>query len=67
MKKVTSVTLWDDAVGKRVSITYSEIDEATGKILKDNARVDRVLVEKKALSACASLTRAAQEFVDAGE
>ena len=38
MKTVTSVTLWNDAVGKRMSVTYSEVDEATGRVTKDNLR-----------------------------
>ena len=52
MKKVTSVTFWNDAVGKRLSITYSEIDDTTGKIIRDNYRIDRVLVDKTAVAAC---------------
>lgn len=67
MKVLTSMTVWNDAMGKRVSITYSEIEETTGKILKDNVRLDRVLVDKEALSACAILTEAAQGLVDAEE
>ena len=55
MKKVTSVTFWNDAVGKRLSITYSEIDDTTGKIIRDNYRIDRVLVDKTAVAACDSI------------
>ena len=40
MKTATSVTVWNDAVGKRMSITYSEIDETTGKVISDNNRED---------------------------
>lgn len=45
MKIVTSVGLFDDAVGKRISLTYSEIDE-TGKIISDNKRLDRVVIDQ---------------------
>ena len=67
MKKVTSVTFWNDAVGKRLSITYSEIDDTTGKIINDNNRIDRVLTDKKAVSACNSIANIAQRFIDTGE
>ena len=67
MKKVTSVTFWNDAVGKRLSITYSEIDDATGKIVRDNYRMDRVLVAKDAITACDSIADVAQAFIDSIE
>lgn len=67
MKKVTSVTFWNDAVGKRLSITCTEIDETTGKILRDNFRMDRVLTDSKLIKACDSITTAAQAFVDSAE
>lgn len=49
MKVVTSATVFQDAVGMRLSITYSEIDE-TGRIIADNKRVDRVVVDTEALA-----------------
>lgn len=68
MKRVvTSVTAWNDSVGKRISITYSEIDEVTGKIVKDNARTDRILVDTKAVNACDKVMTLAQGFVDSIE
>ena len=67
MKKVTSVTFWNDAVGKRLSITYSEIDDATGKIVRDNYRMDRVLVAKDAITSCDSIADVAQAFIDSIE
>ena len=45
MKAITSVTVFQDAVGMRLSATYSEIDENTGKIIKDNSRFDRVVTD----------------------
>lgn len=64
MKKVTSFTFWNDAVGKRLSITFSEIDDTTGKIVRDNYRMDRVLVDKDAIAACDSIVDVAQAFID---
>ena len=45
MKKITSVTVFNDAVGMRMSATYSEIDEETGRIISDNKRFDRVVTD----------------------
>ena len=64
MKVVTSVTVFNDAVGKRMSITYSEVDETTGKIISDNNRIDRVVTDKAAKAAIDNLNGFAQEFVD---
>lgn len=44
MNIVTSIGLFDDAIGKRISLTYSQIDD-TGKIISDNKRIDRVVID----------------------
>lgn len=64
MKTVTSVTVWNDAVGTRMSVTYSEIDESTGKILSDNKRADRIVTDSDTKSVISSLAAYAQNFVD---
>ena len=48
MKIITSVTVFNDAIGTRMSATYSEIDEATGRVISDNNRFDRVITEAEA-------------------
>lgn len=63
MKTVTSVTVWNDAVGKRMSVTYSEIDE-TGKIISDNRRVDRVVMDQSALKEINDVMDYAQTFIE---
>ena len=61
MKIITSVTVFNDAVGMRMSATYSEIDEQTGRIISDNNRFDRVVTDSTARNY-------AQELIDyAGE
>lgn len=45
MKIITSVTAFNDAVGMRMSATYSEIDDETGRIISDNNRFDRVITD----------------------
>jgi hypothetical protein len=61
MKIITSVTAFNDAVGMRMSATYSEIDDQTGRIISDNKRFDRVITD-------ASVKKNAQALLDyAGE
>lgn len=64
MRTVTSATVWNDAVGKRMSITYSEIDEATGTIVADNERVDRIVTDKDQAATLDSVLGVAQIFID---
>ena len=64
MKKVTSVTVFADSFGLRMSVTYSIIDPETGAIVEDNKRVDRVVTDANALSAADTLISYAQAFVD---
>ena len=45
MKIITSVTVFNDAIGMRMSATYSEIDESTGRVISDNNRFDRVITD----------------------
>lgn len=67
IKTVTSITLFNDAVGKRISISYSEIDETTGQVISDNKRVDRVVTDRTAKSDIEKVEDYAQEFIDAVE
>lgn len=65
MKVVSSVTVWSGAIGDRVSITYSDIDETTGKVLSDNNRMDRIITNQEAKEATATLKEYAQNLIDA--
>ena len=47
MKAVTSVTVFNDALGMRMSATYSEVDDATGRVISDNNRFDRVITDSE--------------------
>ena len=64
IKVVTSVTTWNDAVGTRMSITYSEINEETGTIISDNKRIDRIITDANTKQVITSLFTTAQGFVD---
>lgn len=61
MKIITSVTVFNDAIGMRMSATYSEIDVATGRVISDNNRFDRVITDADAKSAANSLIEYATE------
>lgn len=63
IKTATSVTVWNDAVGKRMSITYSEVDEATGKVISDNNREDKVITDKDEKDLIEDLLSLAQEKI----
>ena len=64
MKTATSATVWNDAVGKRMSITYSEIDESTGKVISDNNREDKVITDKAEKDLVESLLELAQSKIE---
>ena len=61
MKIITSVTTFNDAVGMRLSATYSEIDDETGRILSDNQRFDRVITDNAVKEAAQALMAYAEE------
>lgn len=46
MKIITAVSVFEAAMGLRMSAVYSEVDDETGRILSDNNRFDRVVMDK---------------------
>ena len=64
MKVVTSYTIFNDAVGIRMSVSFSEVDETTGRVINDNNRIDRVITDNQMKSVANSLKEYAQEFID---
>lgn len=64
MNTPTSITAWNDSVGKRMSITYSEIDETTGKIINDNKRTDVVVMDNNIKQNIDELLEYAQTVID---
>lgn len=63
MKIITSVTAFNDAVGMRMSATYSEIDDQTGRIISDNKRFDRVITDAAARKNAQALLEYAGENI----
>lgn len=63
MKVVTSMTVLTTAEGKRLSLTFSEVDTG-GSIIKENERLNRVVVDRNALGYIAELESFAQNIVN---
>lgn len=63
MKKITSIALLTTAEGKRISFTYSEINE-NGDIIAENKRVNKVIVDKNILDLVNDLEEYAQEMLE---
>lgn len=63
MKIITSVTAFNDAVGMRMSATYSEIDDETGRIISDNNRFDRVITDASVKKSAQALLEYASENI----
>lgn len=63
MKKVTSMTVLTTAEGKRLSLTFSEINDS-GDIITENKRVNKVVINSNALEQISSLEDFAQSIID---
>lgn len=63
MKIITSITLFSDSVGMRMSATYSEVDDS-GTITADNRRFDRVLTDSKAINHVKALFEVAKAALE---
>lgn len=61
MKIITSATVFRDAVGIRLSATYSEIDDTTGRIVSDNNRFDRVITDSEVQASASALMQYASD------
>ncbi len=65
MKKVTSVTIWNDSAGRRLSVTYSEIDSETHKVVRDNVRENFILMDSTEVKKTDNVLKVAQDILDA--
>ena len=63
MKIVTSTTVFRDALGMRMSYTYSEIDDETGRIISDNNRGNRIVTDANIIADADAVIAYAQESV----
>lgn len=67
MKVASSVTVFQDSVGMRMSVTYSEVDEISGVIKEDNKRINRIMTDATMKKHAQTMLADAQAFVDAIE
>lgn len=63
MIAVTSTGILTTAEGKRLSVTYSVIDD-DGKIKKENQRVNRVVINEDILSHISTIEKFATEIAE---
>lgn len=61
MKIVTSATVFRDGLGMRLSYTYSEVDDETGKIISDNNRGNRLVTDSEIVADADAVIAYAQE------
>lgn len=64
MKIVTSATVFRDALGMRLSYTYSEVDDETGKIISDNNRANRMITDATAIENANAVLAYAQSSLE---
>lgn len=64
MKIVTSATVFRDSLGMRLSYTYSEVNEETGRIISDNNRANRMITDSDAIEAANAVLEYAQSSIE---
>lgn len=64
MKIVTSATVFKDGLGMRLSYTFSEVDDETGKIISDNNRGNRLITDSSIVANADAVIGYAQESVE---
>ena len=65
IKIVTSATVFRDSLGIRLSYTYSEVDEESGKIINDNVRGNRMITDASVVTEADDILAYAQQSVEA--
>lgn len=64
MKNIKGIATTSDGNMKRIAITYDEID-GTGKVIKSNVKLNRLVTDETALGAITTLETYVQSIVDA--
>lgn len=64
MKIATSATVFRDSLGMRLSYTYSEVDDETGKIISDNNRANRMITDSAAQASADAVLAYAQASLE---
>lgn len=64
MKIVTSATVFRDSLGMRLSYTFSEVDDDTGRIISDNNRANRMITDSDAVENANAVLAYAQSSLE---
>lgn len=64
MKIVTSATVFRDSLGMRLSYTFSEVDDETGRIISDNNRANRMITDSDAAENANAILAYAQSSLE---
>ena len=67
MKKLTSVTIWNDAAGTCIAMTHSVIDPATHKATATNIRTNAILSDDSEIDTAQAMMRLAQNILNTQE
>ena len=62
-KLVAGVTVFQDTIGIRMSINYSEVDDQ-GTVIADNKRIDRIITDQTTRDHATALMQSAQSILD---
>lgn len=62
-KLVAGVTVFQDTIGIRMSINYSEVDDQ-GTVIADNKRIDRIITDADLKASATTLMQGAQSILD---
>ena len=62
-KLVAGVTVFQDLVGMRMSINYSEVDDQ-GTVVADNKRIDRIITDADLKANATAIMQGAQSILD---
>lgn len=67
MVLVSGTTIFMDTIGPRMAIIYSIVDDTTGKIISDNKRLDRVIVDNEIKERALAVLADAQRIIENNE
>ena len=64
MKNIKGIAIATDGSLKRMAVTYDEIDVESGKVIKSNAKTNRVVTDETILAKIAAIETFAQGIID---
>lgn len=65
MKNIKGIAFATDGNLKRLAVTFDEVDEESGKIIKSNAKANRVVTDETILGQIAAIEVYAHGIIDA--